>query len=121
MQSLFAESLRDAGRLAHFWSRADFRKLPLEFILVPSLDGPLLVHDERTPLFTDPATGRICAALPMLTEQRLSYPRTPDPIKRALFARALRELWVQLVDQADFYAFADSPQALYDFAPDEVC
>lgn len=111
----FAADMRDAGRLVHFWSRKEWREIPLEFVLVPSLDGPMLVHDDP-PLFTD-RDGRVCSAMAMLDEQRRAYPRVPVD-KRPQFVAMLRTLWCQIVDQADYYAWPDTPHALYDFAPD---
>lgn len=119
-----AENIRDAGRLVHFWSRKDFRELPLEFVLVPSLDAPVLVHERQAPVFVD-ADGYTRPALPMLIEQRQLYPRVLlDPVKRGPFAKLLRRIWLQVVDQADYYTWPDAnhygAQAYYEFAPDEV-
>lgn len=117
---MIAADIRDAQRLVKFRSRAEFKSLPLEMVLVPALDAPVLVH-ESPPRFVD-VDGFTCLALPMLIEQRKAYPRVYDGAKRAQFARLLRNLWCQMVDQADYYTWPDATHygvpALYVFAPD---
>lgn len=130
-----ATDIRDAHRLQHFWSRKEFRQLPLEFALFPSLDAPVLVHD-TPPMFID-VTGKLkpCLALQMRDEMRedfrgLRHPADDMPparkkdllFKRSIFFWQLRRLWVQIVDQADGYTWPDAShygaQVMYEFAPD---
>lgn len=120
-----AAGMRDAGRLAHFWSRHDLKRLPLEFVLFPCLTAPVLVFDDRAPLFLD-HTGRTCPAQPMLDELRQASKRLgPDVRKRRQFARLTRRIWSQMVDQASYYTWPDATHygapAVFEFAPDPSC
>jgi hypothetical protein len=121
----FAGDVRDAGRLVHFWSRTDLKRLPLEMVLIPTLTAPVLVFDDRAPLFRD-HTGRQCAALPMIDELRQAARRLgPDVRKRRQFAKLTRRIWCQIVDQADYYTWPDADHygapAVFEFAPDPPC
>ena len=121
----FAADMRDAGRLVHFWSRHDWKHLPLEFVLFPSLAAPVLVFDDRAPLFVD-HTGRKCLALPMLDELRPAARRLGHDVrKRRQFARLTRRIWSQIVDQASYYTWPDATHygapAVFEFAPDPTC
>lgn len=121
----FAADVRDAGRLVHYWSRHDWKRLPLECVLFPTLSAPVLTFD-RAPLFID-HSGRACLALPMLEEQRQAVRRIHrrDIRKRRQLARLARRIWCQVVDQAEYYTWPDATHygapAVYEFAPDPSC
>lgn len=114
-------------------TRKQWRELPLEFVLLPTLHAPMLVFDFfDPPLFTD-RTGRVCLAQPMLDEARANFrllkfaptameegARNELLKKRRMFTAFLRELWCQMVDQAQFYTWPGVAPAVYDFHPGDV-
>lgn len=102
----FLADLRAAGRLVRFHSRREFRDLPLEMVLVPTMDAPVLVF-ESPAVFTD-IDGRECALEPALHEARRAYMRTADPEKRKRIAKLLRRYWCLMVDQASYYTWPDA-------------
>lgn len=118
----FGQNVRDASRLMHWHSREDFRRVPLEFVVVPSLDAPVLVFPwDESPVYTD-IDGRQFAIWPALEEARAAYRRTADPIKRARLAKLMRRYWLAAVDQAEGYTWPDAThygvRAVYQFDPD---
>ena len=118
------------------YSRKDFRALPLDRILVPTLDGPILRYFFDAPTFTD-RDGRQCLCKPMLHELRGREPRKPHDmatnapartaylVKYEVFTDQVRSIWNQMVDQASGYFFTSGPAAMlldergvFEFAPD---
>lgn len=119
----------EARRLAQHVSRSQLKALPLEWLIVTSLDAPVLLFEILPG--DDPERVRDARGL----QERLhcaeegrglglcdAYRRTPDPVKRAVLAREIRRRWSDLVDLAVGYTFPGfhlgGAIMLMEFAPD---
>lgn len=112
-----AEDLALARRLTRFYTRADFRALPLDRIVHVTLDGPVLVFED------DRAADAAALNEELYSTERgkgmglcVAYKRTHDPLKRKMLAAEIREVWSSLVGLAAAYTYPDTPQAWFEFA-----
>lgn len=102
----------EAQRISQHVSRSQFKAFPLEWIIVTSLDAPVLLFEILPG--DDPERVRDARGL----QERLhcaeegrglglcdAYRRTHDPVKRAVLAREIRRRWSDLVELAVGYTF----------------
>jgi len=119
----------EAQRISQHVSRSQFKAFPLEWLIVTSLDAPVLLFEILPG--DDPDRVRDARGL----QERLhcaeegrglglcdAYRRTHDPVKRAVLAREIRRRWCELVDLAVGYTFPGfhlgGALMLMEFAPD---
>lgn len=124
-----ADSLRDVQRfLRHLYSprsRADFKKIPLEFLAVVTVDAPFLWFGFEAWFFDRPAGRWVSVELEreeLRTDARaLKAAKAAGDAKKVKFlAGRIRWRWSRLVDHAEAYGFPDDGVALFEFAPDQV-
>lgn len=122
MNEAFAANMRDAQRLVKFRSRAEFRALPLEDILVPFMNGPVLQFDDDRAGDAVALNNELYCRVDGRLGLCVAYLRTADGVRRALLAAEIRELWSTLVGLATGYTWPDADhygvRCTYEFAPD---
>lgn len=112
--------LRLHRRLQRFYSREEFKRLPLDWIATTCIDAPLLVFDafDESTAWVDPWSGRGLLSTIELSDIRLdaiAYRRAAEGEKRAQLAKRIRRRWCALVDRSIGYAWLDVPGAIFTF------
>jgi hypothetical protein len=93
-------------------SRAEFRALPFRFILIPVLDGPVLVFPEEH----QPHASVYNAEL---DQWREAWPRARRKAESARrIVRAVRKAHIWRVNHAVGYTYPGNPPGHIEFAPD---
>lgn len=90
-------------------TRQQFREVPLRNVLIPTLDGPVLVFEERH----QPRAAVLAA---QIQDQGALYRRAFDPFKRRSFANYIRRLHLRRVSLAVGYTWPGNPPGYIEFA-----
>lgn len=113
-------------------TRADFKKIPLRFLVTPSLNGPVIRRRWNEPFVFVDVDGREKLAWPKYHELRVAMPRRPRTgdahalalyeVKMSRWVKEFRRIWSQMVDQADCFFFPKDKlhgvQCYFEFEPD---
>lgn len=127
-----ADSLADAQRfLRHVYSplsRSDWRKCPLEFLLVVTVDAPYLVFGWSADFWDAVAGQRIVVELEReelrADARRIKEAKAAGDTKTIKFLTArVRRRWSRLVDHAEGYTYPGAgigaALGVFEFAPDK--
>ena len=90
-------------------TRQQFREVPLRFVLIPSLDAPVLVFEEHT-------HPRAAVLEAQIHDQGIRYRKAWDPFKRRSVGSYIRRLHIRRVSLAVGYTWPGNPPGYIEFA-----